>query len=167
MGVALSRILDPDVLDACDKPRGRLVIEVPEGWAGAEIEIILPVRVSCARCDGGGCDGCARRGGHRIPDDPSARRLAVRLPDALEGGVVLRILRPYDDDGVGIAQLLLEARTAEDASASVTLLALPSPEPPAPRRAAPPAMQLPSGAAWTLAAIAIVTVILAAIAFGR
>ena len=46
MGEALSRILDPSELDACDKPRGRLVIEIPSRFAGAEIDVVIPPRVT-------------------------------------------------------------------------------------------------------------------------
>jgi len=120
MGEALSRVLDPAALDACDKPRGRHVIEVPPGWAGAVIEVVIPARVTCARCDGGGCDGCGRRGGHRVPGDPTARLVRVRLPSEMEDGVMLRILRPFGEDGAGIAQLHLEARAGAAASTGVT-----------------------------------------------
>lgn len=127
MGEALSRILDPSALDACDKPRGRLVIEVPAHFAGAEIDIVLPPRVTCARCDGGGCDGCGRRGGHRLSGEPEARVVRVTLPLALEGGALLRIVRPLEGEAA-IHQLLVEARLAENASPSVTLRSLALPE---------------------------------------
>ena len=129
MGEALSRILDPSALDACDKPRGRLVIDVPSSFAGAEIEVTIPSRVVCARCDGGGCDGCGKRGGHRIPGPKEERVIRVVLPLSLTGNVLLRVVRPLNRrplnlDEDGIEQLLIETNLADEASASVTLLAL-------------------------------------------
>jgi len=124
MGEELGRVLDPSALDACDKPRGRLAIEVPAAWAGAEIDVAIPSRVACARCDGGGCDGCARRGGHRIDGDQGARTIRVRLPETLESSVVIRLVRPLGpiaEGGSGVEQLWLEARLGAGASAGVTL----------------------------------------------
>jgi hypothetical protein len=121
MGEELGRVLDPAALEACSKPRGRLAIEVPAAWAGGEIEIALPARVTCARCDGGGCDGCARRGGHRLEGDAAERTVRVRLPQSLDGGVVIRLVSPLGADEEGLAQLLLEARLGA-ASACVTFL---------------------------------------------
>ncbi|WP_281313423.1 hypothetical protein [Polyangium sp. y55x31] len=169
MGEALSRVLDPAALDACDKPRGRLVIEVPAGWAGAVIEVVIPARVACARCDGGGCDGCGRRGGHRVPGDPTARLVRVRLPSELEGGVVLRILRPFGEDGAGIAQLHLEARAGAAASAGVTwcepaMTDAPRSEPTRPRVSASP---LDTWRTATYATIAVALAALVAFAVGR
>ncbi len=39
-------------------------IEVPVAWfeAGATLQIQLPRLLQCARCEGGGCDACGRRG---------------------------------------------------------------------------------------------------------
>ncbi|MRG95353.1 hypothetical protein [Polyangium spumosum] len=169
MGEALSRVLDPTALDACDKPRGRLVIEVPRGWAGAVIEVVIPKRVTCARCDGGGCDGCGRRGGHRVPGEDEERLVRVRLPAAFEGGVVLRILRPFGEDGAGIAQLLIEARAGEAASVGVTWCEpaapeAPSREPEAPRAAA---LSFGAGRAATVVTIALALAALVAFAVGR
>ncbi|MDI1447613.1 hypothetical protein [Polyangium sp. 6x1] len=169
MGEALSRVLDPAALDACDKPRGRLVIEVPADWAGAVIEVVIPTRVACARCDGGGCEGCGLRGGHRVPGDPTGRLVRTRLPSALEGGVVLRILRPFGDDGAGIAQLHLEVRAGTAASAGVTWCASAVPEEPRIERAEPRAVAPPLGArkAATYATIAVALAALVAFVLGR
>lgn len=127
MGQALSRLVDPSALDACDKPRGRMSIEIPVSFAGAEIEVRVPGRLLCARCDGGGCDGCERRGGHRIPGPEEARRVQVVLPLKLESGMVLRVAQPLvwaNADESIIEQLYIEARLAERASENVKLLAL-------------------------------------------
>ncbi|MDI1429207.1 hypothetical protein [Polyangium sorediatum] len=165
MGEALSRVLDPAALDACDKPRGRHVIEVPRGWAGAVVEVVIPARVTCARCDGGGCDGCGRRGGHRVPGDPTARLVRVRLPSEMEGGVVLRILRPFGEEGVGIAQLHLEARAGAAASAGVTWCEAAAPDEPRAEGAerAEPRVPVPRLGARKAAAYATIAVALAAL----
>lgn len=169
MGEALSRVLDPSALDACDKPRGRLVIEVPRGWAGAVIEVVIPARVACARCDGGGCDGCGRRGGHRVPGEHATRLVRVRLPAAIEGGVVLRILRPFGEDGAGIAQLLLEARAGDAASVGVTWCEPAAPEAPSVEPAASRIAAAAFGArrAATYATIALALAAILAFAVGR
>ena len=98
----------------------------------AQIDIVIPPRVACARCDGGGCDGCERRGGHRVPGEPEARVVRVTLPLALEGGALLRIVRPLEGAG-DLEQLILEARLAETTSPCVSLRALASPAPKDPR----------------------------------
>lgn len=75
-------------------------IRVPPAWldAGVVLEFELPRNLSCAACDGGGCDVCERagavalRGRHDLPE-----RLRVTLPRrkseaaGVARGVVLRI----------------------------------------------------------------------------
>jgi hypothetical protein len=83
-------------------------IEVPEVWfeEGAHLEIELPQRLACARCEGGGCDACGRAGAitlYSLDEEPLVVR--VGLPKAPPGGaVVLRIPEggaPYrSPDGV-------------------------------------------------------------------
>src|SRR5689334_18406197 len=110
MAQALGRVVDSSALDTCAEPRGRHAIEIPPAWIGAEILVAVPSRVICARCDGGGCDGCNRRGGHRINGDEEARSVRVKLPRVMDGGVVLRIVRPFGPTDGAIAQLHLETR---------------------------------------------------------
>lgn len=59
-------------------------IRVPRAWLdrGATIELELPRSLTCARCDGGGCDRCGRAGAIRLrlADDP-AQTVQVCLPD--------------------------------------------------------------------------------------
>src|SRR6185295_18793650 len=57
-------------------------IEVPENWfwVGATLQIALPRLLSCARCDGGGCDACERRGAFEQAAAGTAREVAVVLP---------------------------------------------------------------------------------------
>jgi len=68
-------------------------IEVPAAWfeVGATLQISLPRLLSCARCDGGGCDVCGRRGAFDqttgianevavvLPVQPRGSSTAVRL----------------------------------------------------------------------------------------
>ncbi len=81
-------------------------IEVPEAWfeEGAHLEVELPQRLVCARCEGGGCDACGRAGAITLYS-PDEEPLVVRvgLPKAPPGGaVVLRIPEggaPYRSPG--------------------------------------------------------------------
>jgi hypothetical protein len=107
---ALGRLLDPAALDASKGPRAKLRIEAPPEWlaAGGELEVPAPARLVCARCDGGGCDGCNRSGALAAPADPDARTIHATLPPDSDGGVALRLLHPFGDGG--IEQLILEVR---------------------------------------------------------
>jgi len=78
--VALARVTQD-----LDEPRGPDVacsIEVPENWfwVGATLQIALPRLLSCARCDGGGCDACERRGAFEQAAAGMASEVAVVLP---------------------------------------------------------------------------------------
>lgn len=57
-------------------------IEVPVGWfeVGATLEVSLPRLLSCARCEGGGCDACERRGAFEQQAAGIAAQVAVVLP---------------------------------------------------------------------------------------
>ncbi|MBI4954871.1 MAG: hypothetical protein HY908_22810 [Myxococcales bacterium] len=65
--VELARLVDRAALDEAPGPRGRLRVTVPESWLAtpSELEIRVPARLTCARCDGGGCDACGRSGAVR------------------------------------------------------------------------------------------------------
>lgn len=68
-------------------------IQVPQDWLvrGESIVVQLPRRLSCARCEGGGCDACERRG-------------ALSLREAAEAPTSLSInLAPTEP---GVTQLL-------------------------------------------------------------
>lgn len=114
----LGRVLDPEELDRADGTRGRLDVDVPEGWiaAGDTVEIIVPSRLTCARCEGGGCDECDRSGAIRLIGDEPARTLRLDLPGTRQAPVRLRLVRPLGEDA-GLEQLWLELRAAPDASA--------------------------------------------------
>ena len=148
---SLGRVLDPAAIDADPGARARLRLEVPEAWLaeGADLELTAPGRLACARCDGGGCDGCARSGVVRAPEGVAARTLRASLPRlAGEAGVALRITQPFGPDHP-IAQLHLELRAAATASACVRRL-----DPPI--TASPPPLALSWPAVGALLALATV-----------
>jgi hypothetical protein len=124
MGPELGRVADPEALAADRGPCARLAVVVPAAWSegGQAIEVVAPKRLTCARCDGGGCDGCGRSGALRAPDDDRARALRVTLPKGTRGAIVVRIARPFGEDSP-IAQLLLEVRPGPEPSPNVTSLA--------------------------------------------
>ena len=126
---SLGRVLDPRALDACPGPRARLRVEVPAAWLaeGADLLVTAPPRLSCARCDGGGCDACARSGALRAPADAGARVLRTRLPSGLATGaaLVVRIPHPFGAEHE-IHQLLLEVAASGAASACVVRIARPA-----------------------------------------
>jgi hypothetical protein len=116
---ALGRVVDPAALAAEDGPLARLRIELPAAWLAepCAIDVTVPPRLVCARCDGGGCDGCGRSGALRAPSDRSGRTVRVALPRAALGAA-LRIAEPFGPDA-GIAQLYLEIREGSGPSAGV------------------------------------------------
>lgn len=122
----LGKLLDKDALEHDAGPRARAKIEVPERWAkeGALVAITLPKVLTCARCDGGGCDGCGRSGALRAPGNERARVVRVRLPGPLGDGVALRLAEPFGRAS-RIAQLWIEVRPAKEASPSVKWLNAP------------------------------------------
>ena len=107
-------------------------IRVPEAWlaSGATIELDLPRTLSCANCNGGGCDACQRAGAISIRErDESARPLQVALPtrhaDSEGQAVVLRI--PETGGHSEIAHvprglLLLKVTVGPEADPGVRLL---------------------------------------------
>jgi len=123
----LGRVLSPEALDAAEGGRARLAIEVPGDWLTdpCELIVVVPRRLACARCDGGGCDGCDRSGALRAPEDDDARTVCLRL-DQLAAGVAIRVATPFAPE-TQIAQLIVEIRTGARPSPGVT------------RRVAPPA----------------------------
>jgi hypothetical protein len=129
MAQALGRVVDSSALDACGEPRGKHSIEIPIEWIGAEILVAVPARIVCARCDGGGCDGCRRSGGLRIEGEEQARAIRVKLPIVMNGAVVLRLVRPFGHADGCIAQLHLETRVGHGASTGVVLCALAARDP--------------------------------------
>jgi hypothetical protein len=172
---SLGRVLDPGALDASTGPRARLAVEVPAAWLaeGAELLVTAPARLPCARCDGGGCDACARSGALRAPESPDARVVRASIPPTPRP-VALRIPHPFGPDHA-IEQLLLELRAGAAPSACVTRV----PPPPkaqtrmaaAPRRARPkargrsatPARGAGGGLPWSILVAAVVAAALFAL----
>lgn len=111
----LARTLDRAALDDDPGARVRLALVVPPGWAreGATVRVVAPVRVVCARCDGGGCDGCARAGAFKLDPSVDARAFELTLPTGLATGLELRVARPFGDDSP-ITQALCAVRLGDD-----------------------------------------------------
>jgi hypothetical protein len=155
MGKAeLGQVVDRGVLDASTGSRGRVRLAIPERWArdGGDIELTVPVRVTCARCDGGGCDGCERSGAHRTPAEPAGRTLRLRLPRDPGCTVTLRLVRPFGDQAP-LDQLLVEIDvSAGDASPGITRIE----PPPAPPLARPARLRAPLVVALLVAAAAVI-----------
>lgn len=107
----LARVIDPASLESGEA--GRFALDVLPEWLDRRetIAFVVPKRVTCARCDGGGCDACARSGAFRIDGDDAARTLQLTLPGA---PAVVRI--PF----AGTPEILLvELRPAVAAAAQV------------------------------------------------
>jgi len=120
-----------------DVPRGPDVlhrIRVPQAWleAGEVVEFELPRNLSCAACNGGGCDSCERsgaitlRGRQELPELLQVT-LPARKPEANgeARGVVIRIpeqggLPPEHGDVLPRGFLLLRVELAETADPGVT-----------------------------------------------
>jgi hypothetical protein len=125
-----------------DVPRGPDVvhrIRVPRAWleAGEVVEFELPRNLSCAACDGGGCDVCERagavalRGRHELPELISVTlptRKAEAPGDAR--GVVIRIPEQGGLPAKGLALprglLLLRVELADAPDPGVSLVRPPS-----------------------------------------
>lgn len=93
----LGRVTDPRALDASTGPCGRVRVVIPEGWAreGAAIEVVLPSKIECGVCRGGGCDRCGRSGAHRLPATEAERTLELSLPPLENDAVLLRVPHPF------------------------------------------------------------------------
>jgi hypothetical protein len=131
----LGRVLDRDGRDASTGPRARMCITVPSSWAeeGATLRVPVPQRLACARCDGGGCDGCRRSGGYRLSDRHAAE-LTLELPAGSGSGVALRLEDPFAGRGP-VEQLIVEIRVGARTSDGV--LRIPTPVSRQQRRAPP------------------------------
>lgn len=132
----VSNVLGRVTTGAFDGPRGPDVvhrIRVAKAWLsqGATIDIVLPRNVTCARCEGGGCDGCGRSGAISLRErDASEPPLTLALPPegelGAEGEAPRLVLRVPERGGFGRADeprglLLLQVYSAPESDASVTL----------------------------------------------
>lgn len=151
-----------------DRPRGpdaRLDVRVPKEWleSGATLEVELPRNLTCATCEGGGCDVCERSGAvalrsRREPPEivevtiparaagqgsaPSA--LMLRIPDhgglpqvgvALPRGNLLLRVRGGTEPDAGVARIRSSfAPYAPSSPPSVPVLSSRAPAPEAPER---------------------------------
>ncbi|WP_437671775.1 hypothetical protein [Sorangium sp. So ce131] len=122
----LGQVIDREGLDTSDGSWGRVSVGVPAAWVheGMHIEITVPDRVVCARCEGGGCDSCARSGAHRTPVEPAARKLQIRLPGGLPERMTLRLVRPFGEHAP-LDQLFIAVRADSAASPGVRRIAPP------------------------------------------
>jgi hypothetical protein len=106
----LARVIDKDAIEGASGPSASTSVRVPRAWLarGDVIELVVPARLACARCEGGGCDRCNRSGALRIEGDEAARRIRVGLPKRSEDGAFsIRLLQPLGD-GVKLDVLVLE-----------------------------------------------------------
>lgn len=119
MAEQLAKVVDKDALDSSEGAQGRLKITVPAAWLadGAELSVAAPKLVSCARCDGGGCDSCGRSGALSGPRKPELRNLRLTLPSS-DSAVLLRLVRPFEQGEID--QLLVQVRTGEEPSKGVS-----------------------------------------------
>lgn len=110
----LARLLDRDELDRAAGPSGRASLVLSPAWLeeGATIEWSAPGRLVCARCEGGGCDGCARSGAIRVAVPAEARVVRFTLPARARAPLRLRLVQPFGDDA-GVALLALELRAGD------------------------------------------------------
>lgn len=154
---ALGRVTDPDALDTCARARAIVRVDVLAAWlsAGADLEITVPARLACARCEGGGCDGCARSGVVRAPTDAGARVVRAHVPARFDGATIaLRLPDPFGEDHP-IGQLRVELRAAPIPSAMVRVVTAPAPT-------APPALSVhPLAVAVLVTFAAVVAALLA------
>ena len=142
----MSEILARVTPRTLDVPRGPDVvhrIRVPRAWleSGEVVELELPRNLSCAACDGGGCDQCQRAGavslrGRKELPEILLVTLPARKPDAEGGtrGVVIRIpeqggLPSAEDERLPRGFLLLRVEPADVADPGVSrVTALAAPE---------------------------------------
>jgi hypothetical protein len=91
-------------------------IVVPAPWLeqGASIEVQLPRLLPCARCLGGGCDLCERKGAFEQATSGASSEVVVTLPQLLGGAtgpVCLRLpacgARHASDPDLPLGHLLL------------------------------------------------------------
>jgi len=114
-------------------------IRVPRAWLedGDVVEFEVPRNLSCAACDGGGCDSCERsgaitlRGRNELPEILSVT-LPMRKaqPNAEERAVVIRIpeqggLPPEEGEVLPRGLLLLRVEPAEVADPGVSRVSPP------------------------------------------
>jgi hypothetical protein len=134
------------VTNDIDEPRGPDVVysvEVPLEWLeeGASVSIAVPRLLPCARCEGGGCDVCGRKGAFEVgavdgpvivslprQSTPTPSALRLRLPgygargeEALPLGHLILTVLPRDAGfGWAPASSLARVETSGAPSPSAT-----------------------------------------------
>jgi hypothetical protein len=111
MASELARLLDPGELDALTGPHGKMTTTLSTSQLGSPVDIVVPSRLVCARCDGGGCDSCGRSGAIRLEVSEAERTTQVVLPSDARDALRVRLVRPVE----GLEQLTLEVRLTENA----------------------------------------------------
>jgi hypothetical protein len=128
------------VTEDLDQPRGpdaMCSIEVPSAWflEAAGVEVRLPRLLTCARCEGGGCDACGRRGAFEQAGSGAPNELVVTLPlQAPEATAPVRLRLPAygaraaEDSGLPNGHLLLTIvpRPIEENRVSASVRKLPT-----------------------------------------
>ncbi len=151
-------------------------IRVPRAWleSGEVVELELPRNLSCAACDGGGCDLCERSGAISLRGrNELAEVLTVTLParkadsSGETRGVVIRIpeqggLPPEHGAALPRGLLLLRVEPAEAADAGITRVT--PPEPPASHQRLSLRVVAPTTTRGWLIAAAVAIVLLAGLA---
>jgi len=146
------------------------------------VEFEVPRNLSCAACDGGGCDSCGRagaitlRGRNELPElitvtlpvrnseaNGEARGVVIRIPE--QGG-----LPPAEDEALPRGMLLLRVEPAEVGDAGVSLVL--QPEAPVSKERVALSLRVPKPTrkqAWMLAVVVAIVVLagLAILAFRR
>lgn len=94
----LGRVADPAAHDAATGARGLLKVEVPAAWLeeGGTLVLDAPERLVCARCEGGGCEGCNNSGGLRARTEQ--REVRITLPAGVASATRVRLEAPFGDD---------------------------------------------------------------------
>jgi hypothetical protein len=129
----LGSVLDRDELDRAPGPWVRVDVNVPPEWAveGASVEVEAPERAPCARCDGGGCDGCGRSGAVRLSPEPRDRTFELTLPSTLDRAVTVRVTKPFGEaSDVALAFCALRPSETPSRCRKIARLAVVSPSRP-------------------------------------
>ncbi len=170
MTQALGRVLQQDDLEGPRGPDGRLRITVPREWLveARWIELDLPRMLECARCRGGGCDGCERSGAVVTRGRKElAEVVELKLPESAQA-VTLRLPRrgglpPDATPDLARGLLLLAVFPGDDASDGVRALEreLPLPIAPPPTLASyaltPPRLAIAAGVFFVLLLVFVLT----------
>lgn len=111
MAEQLARVVDPTELDALTGPHGKMSITMASAEGEHEAVFVIPKRVTCARCDGGGCDSCGRSGAIRLDLSEEERTTHFLFP-ATTHDVRVRLARPV----AGLDLLTVEIRVTQSSA---------------------------------------------------